>query len=252
MKLLKPLRILYVIYALLLFLVLMIPVFIWAVIASFFGRIKGGNLIYKACGIWGDVWFAAIFIRQKNIYETAFNKNRSYIFVANHISYFDTPALVKTFRQPVRPLGKVELTKIPIFGFIYKRAIVTVDRSSAQNRAKSVLLLKSILNKGISVLVFPEGTFNMTQQPLKSFYDGAFKIAIETKTPIKPVLFLDTYKRMHYSSIFSLSPGLNRSVFLEEIETVDLTLNDMASLKEKVYRQMESKLREYKAAWIKE
>jgi 1-acyl-sn-glycerol-3-phosphate acyltransferase len=177
----KPFQILYVIYALLLFLVLMIPVFIWSVIVSLFGRIKGGNLIYKACMLWGDIWFALLFIRHKNIHETSFNKGKSYIFVANHISYFDTPALVKTFRQPVRPLGKVEMTKIPIFGFIYKRAIVTVDRSSAHNRANSVLLLKSILNKGISVLVFPEGTFNMTGKPLKSFYDGAFKLPSKPK-----------------------------------------------------------------------
>ena len=251
MKLLKPFQILYVIYAILLFLLLMIPVFIWAVIASFFGRIKGGNLIYKACMLWGDVWFALIFIRHKNIHEATYNKNKSYIFVANHISYFDTPALVKTFRQPTRPLGKVEMTKIPIFGFIYKRAIVTVDRTSAQNRANSVLLLKSLLTKGISVLVFPEGTFNLTGKPLKSFYDGAFKIAIETKTPIKPVLFLDTYKRMHYSSIFSLNPGVNRSVFLEEVETANFTINDMSVLKEKVYHLMETKLREYNAPWIK-
>jgi 1-acyl-sn-glycerol-3-phosphate acyltransferase len=252
MKLLKPFQILYVVYALLLFLVLMIPVFLWSVIASFFGRIKGGNLIYRACMLWGDIWFALLFIRHKNIHETAFNKNRSYIFVANHISYFDTPALVKTFRQPVRPLGKIEMTKIPIFGFIYKRAIVTVDRTSAQNRANSVLLLKSILGKGISILVFPEGTFNLTAKPLKSFYDGAFKIAIETKTPIKPVLFLDTYRRMHYSSIFTLNPGINRSVFLKEIETADLTINDLAALKEKVYKLMESKLRDYNAPWIKD
>ena len=50
-------------------------------------------------------------------------------------------------------------------------------------------------------MVFPEGTFNMTTQPLKEFYDGAFRVAIETQTPVKPVLFLDAYSRMHYESI---------------------------------------------------
>ncbi len=39
-------------------------------------------------------------------------------------------------------------------------------------------------------MVFPEGTFNMTTEPLKEFYDGAFRVAIETQTPVKPVLFL--------------------------------------------------------------
>ena len=80
------------------------------------------------------------------------------------------------------------MSKVPVFGFIYRNAIVTVDRSSTGNRAKSVRILKSIIKKGISVLVFPEGTFNMTNQPLKEFYDGAFRVAIETQTPVKPVL----------------------------------------------------------------
>ena len=77
----------------------MIPVFIFSIVASFFGNIRGGNLIYKACRIWGDVWCAVIFIRHKNIYEQPLRKGESYIFVANHISYFDAPIIVKTFRK---------------------------------------------------------------------------------------------------------------------------------------------------------
>jgi 1-acyl-sn-glycerol-3-phosphate acyltransferase len=144
------------------------------------------------------------------------------------------------------------MTKIPVFGFIYRRAIVTVDRSSPGNRTKSVQILKSILRKGISVLVFPEGTFNLTHQPLKEFYDGAFRVAIESNTPVKPVLFLDGYTRMPYEQLFSLSPGISRSVFLEEISTKGLTVNDVAILRKKVYQLMERKLIEYKASWIKE
>src|SRR5215216_5601380 len=221
----KPLLWLYNLYAVVLFIVLMIPVFLFALPVSFLGNIRGGNLIYKACRLWGDVWFALIFIRHKNIYNEPLRKDESYIFVTNHISYLDAPTIVKTFRQPLRTLGKVEMTKIPVFGFIYRKAIVTVDRSSAENRAKSVLILKSVLRKGISVLVFPEGTFNTIRQPLKEFYNGAFRIAIESNTPVKPVIFLDTYNRMPYERLFSLNPGINRSVFLEEISTDGLTIN---------------------------
>ena len=110
--------------------------------------------------------------------------------------------------------------------------------------------MKSIINKGISVLVFPEGTFNMTHDPLKEFFNGAFRIAIETQTPIKPVLFLDTFDRMHYSSIFSINPGKCRVVFLPDIEVEGLTIEDLETIKQKTYRLMEEKLLEYKAAWI--
>ena len=86
---------------------------------------------------------------------------------------------------------------------------------------------------------------------MKEFYDGAFKIAIETQTPIKPVLFLDTYDRMHYESIVSLQPGKSRSVYLEEIPVDGLTLDDVDFLRGKVYKIMEEKLIAYKASWIK-
>jgi len=248
--LLKPFQILYVIYAFVLFVALMIPIFIWALLVLPFGRIRGANLVYFGCIVWADMWFALVFIFHRNIYLEELKKDQSYIFVANHISYLDAALIPKTFRHSIRPLGKVEMAKIPIFGFIYRNAIVTVDRSSAENRAKSVLLLKSILRKGISILVFPEGTFNMTHQPLKEFYDGAFRIAIETQTPIKPVVLLNAYDRMNYNSIFSLNPGKSRSVYLREVPVEGLTVKDVAMLKEKVFDMMSKELVARGAGWI--
>lgn len=245
-------QVLYVVYAIVLFVALMILVFIWSLLVLPFGRIRGGNLVYYACIVWADIWFPLVFIFHKNIFVEKPEPNRSYIFVANHISYLDSAIIPKTFRHPVRPLGKVEMARVPIFGFIYKNVIVTVDRTSAENRAKSVHLLKSVLQKGISVLVFPEGTFNTTGQPLKEFYDGAFRIAIETQTPIMPVLLMNAFDRMHYKSIFSLNPGKSRSVFLPEIPVQGLTVKDAGVLKEKVFKIMEEELRKRKAGWIEE
>jgi 1-acyl-sn-glycerol-3-phosphate acyltransferase len=91
----------------------------------------------------------------------------------------------------------------------------------------------------------------MTHRPLKEFYDGAFRIAIETQTPIKPVLFLDAYDRNNYKSIFSFTPGKARIVYLDEIPVEGLTLKDVKQLKEKVYAIMEEKLVAYKASWIR-
>jgi 1-acyl-sn-glycerol-3-phosphate acyltransferase len=250
-QLLKPLQWLYTIYALLLFVAVMIPVFIWSIIVINFGRIRGGNLVYKGCVVWADVWLFLVGIHHRNIYIEKPKKHQPYIFVANHISYLDAAVIPKTFRRNIRALGKVEMSKIPVFGFIYKYAIVTVDRSSTENRAKSVMLLKSILEKEISVLVFPEGTFNTTGKPLKHFYDGAFRVAIETNTPVKPVLLLDTYTRMNYRSIFSLNPGISRSVFLPEIPVEGMTAEDVPRLREMVYKAMEQELLHYGARWIK-
>lgn len=247
--LLRPFHLLYVLYAVTLFVVLMIPVFIWSLLALMLGRTKGGNMIYYGCMVWADLWCFFIFIRHRNIYKSKADDENSYIYVSNHISYLDSAIVPKTFRHPVRPLGKVEMAKIPVFGFIYKNVIVSVDRSSAANRAKSVNELKSLLKKGISILVFPEGTFNTSGKPLKYFYDGAFRIAIETGTSIRPVLLLDTYDRM--PSVLALNPGRSRAVFLEEIPVTGLTLEDTSFLKEKVYARMQEALEEYNYSWKK-
>ena len=243
-RLLKPLQFLYCIYAFALFIGIMLLIFPFAIIASFFGKIKGGNMVLRLCMLWADLWFPMIFIFHRKIHRSPFDRSKPYIFVANHGSYLDAAILVKAFRQPFRPLGKVEMATIPIFGFIYRNAIVTVDRTDSVKRAGSVRILKSVLRKGISIMVFPEGTFNMTARPLKTFYDGAFRIAIETQTPIKPVLFLDAKKRMHSSSVFTLNPGPTRLLYLDEIPVEGLSLKDVNALKERVYRSMEAGLME--------
>jgi 1-acyl-sn-glycerol-3-phosphate acyltransferase len=248
--LLKPFHWLYCIYALLVFVGIMLLIFPFVLIAALFGKIRGGNMIYRLCILWADLWFLLVFIRHKNYAEQWPDENKQYIFVGNHISYIDAPMFPKIIRRPIRALGRIELSKTPIFGFIYRSVVVIVDRSDAAHRAKSVRNLKSVISKGISIIVMPEGTFNMTDKPLKNFYDGAFRVAIETQTTIKPFLMLDAYDRMHYKHLFTLTPGKSRAVFLEEIPVDGLTLNDLQVLKQKTYDLMERKLIEHKASWI--
>ena len=246
------LKALFSVYGFVLFISIMLILFPFVVIVSFFGKVKGGNMIYKICQLWTDVIFVLWGIFHKNYFEVPHDRNKQYVFVFNHISYMDIPVLMKAIRnQHFRILGKAEMSKIPVFGFFYRNAVVMVDRSSAQKRTASVRQLKSVIRKSISVVIAPEGTFNTTQQPLKEFYDGAFRVAIETQTPVKPILFLDTYDRMSYRNVLSLTPGRSRAVYLNEISVEGLTVKDVSMLKEKVYNLMEEKLIFYKASWIK-
>lgn len=248
----RSLQAIYSVYAFVCFITIMLLIFPFAVIGGMFGKIRGGYFVFRLCMLWADLWFLLIFIRHKKIFETPHEKTKPYIFVSNHISYLDAAIIPKAYRQPIRPLGKVEMAKVPVFGFIYRNAIVTVDRSSPANRANSIRILKSLIKRGISVMVFPEGTFNMTTQPLKEFYDGAFRVAIETQTPVKPVLFLDAYRRLPYESLFRMSPGLSRIVYLDAIPVEGYTINQISELKNKVYEIMKSKLIAYNAAWRRE
>jgi len=242
----KPLQWIYCIYALLTFIAIMFLVVPFVVLALFFGRIKGGNFIYKLVKAWGYLWYLFVGMRHENIYEAPHDPRRQFIFVANHISYMDIPPVVMALSQPVRVLAKYEMSRIPVFGFIYKSATVLVDRRSPEKRAESIREMKIFISRRISIFIFPEGTFNETGAPLKEFYDGAFRIAIETATPIKPVLFLDTVDRLHFSSIFTLTPGRCRVVFLEEVAVDGLTLENLPALKKQVFDVMDAGLRRYR------
>jgi 1-acyl-sn-glycerol-3-phosphate acyltransferase len=242
----RLLLIIYCVYAFLTFVFWMLVVFPFIMLALLLGKVRGGNIIYQLCRFWASAWYLVIGIKHEEIYEHAHDRKKQYIFVANHISYMDIPAIVLIAHQPVRVLGKYEMVKVPIFGWIYRAAVILVDRRDSETRAKSVRALKSALKHHISIFIFPEGTFNESPQPLKDFYDGAFRIAIETETPIKPVLLVDTLDRMHFRSLFELNPGINRVVYLDEVPVTGLTMNDIQVLKQKVYDLMDAGLRRYR------
>jgi 1-acyl-sn-glycerol-3-phosphate acyltransferase len=239
---------LFSIYGFVVFILVMLLIFPFVIFASFFGKVKGGNMIYAICRFWADTCFIFWGIRHTNINKHLTNKGHAVIYVFNHSSYIDIPIMMKTFRnENIRVLAKAELAKVPIFGFIYRSAAVMVDRSSKEARFKSVQELKKILAKNISIVLSPEGTFNTTSKPLKEFYDGAFKIAVETNTPIQPVLFLDALDRLHHRSLLSFNPGKSRAVFLPEI----LPGTNADLLKQQVYQTMEKELIQHKVSWIK-
>ncbi len=223
----------------------MLIAFPFIAIASIFG-VNGGNLIYIICKYWTKIWYISIAMFHKEIYEFPHDRTKQYIFIGNHISYMDIPALVLAIHQPFRALGKYEMVKMPIFGWIYKAAVIQVNRSDSQHRAKSVRALKAVLKRGISIFIFPEGKINETSEILLPFFDGAFKIAIETQTNIKPILFVDTLERLHFKNIFSLCPGKNRVVYLAEINVQGLTMKDLVKVRALSFSIIENGLKKYR------
>jgi 1-acyl-sn-glycerol-3-phosphate acyltransferase len=243
----KLLQLIYCIYALLVFAMLTILSAIALILLIPFGKAKLSKRIYKVCRYWAQTWYIFIGVWHKEIYEANHDFKKPHIFVANHNSYMDIPPIVQLNHQPIRPLGKFESSKIPIFGWVYRAAVILVDRSSPEKRAKSLRNLKAALHKRTSIFIFPEGTFSMThQQPLKSFYNGAFKLAIEMQIPIQPILMIDAVDRMHFESVFSLTPGANRVVYLKTVEVSTYTLEDIEKLKTEVYQMMDQGMRRYR------
>ena len=203
--------------------------------------------IYKIGRYFSKTLYLFIGMRHQEIYEGVHHFNQAHVFVGNHNSYMDIPPIVQLKHQPIKPLGKFESSKIPLFGLFYRHIVIMVDRSNPEKRGQSLQNLKEALRQKISIFIFPEGTFSMTdEKPLKDFYNGAFKLAIEMQVPIQPVLMVDAVDRMHFSSIFSLSPGLNRIVYLPTVYVDNYTLDDVEILKQQVHQMMDDGLRRYR------
>jgi 1-acyl-sn-glycerol-3-phosphate acyltransferase len=241
------LQFLYCMYALLVFAILTIVSVITMLFLIPFSKSKLSKRVYKICRYWAKAFLILIGVRHIEIFEDQHDFKKPHIFVANHNSYMDIPPIVQLKHQPIKPLGKFESSKIPIFGWIYRAAVIMVDRSSPDKRAKSLRNLKAALHKKVSIFIFPEGTFSMTEErPLKNFYNGAFKLAIEMQVPIQPILLVDAVDRMHYSSVFTLTPGKNRVVYLPTVKVDEYTMDDIEILKDKVYQMMDQGLRRYR------
>lgn len=243
----RPFQLLYCFYALIVFAFLTtLSVFAMSLVIPF-SKINLSKRIYKIARYFSQSLYLLLGIRHKEIFEGIHHFNQPHIFVGNHNSYMDIPPIVQLKHQPIRPLGKFESSKIPLFGLFYKNAVILVDRSDPEKRAQSLRNLKEALKQHISIFIFPEGTFSMSEdQPLKSFYNGAFKLAIEMQVPIQPVLMIDAIDRMHFNSITSITPGMNRVVYLPTVQVANYTIDDLELLKNQVHKMMEDGLRRYR------
>jgi 1-acyl-sn-glycerol-3-phosphate acyltransferase len=125
----------------------------------------------------------------------------SYVFVANHASYMDIPAILSRLPYQFRFFAKTGLFKIPFLGtHLHRAGHLPVDRSSARASLKSMSAgARLIAERGISVLLFPEG--GRSPRGLREFKDGAAYIAIKAGVPVVPIAIVGMRRLLPMGSI---------------------------------------------------
>lgn len=197
---------------------------------------------YKFLWLWSGIFSLLTFIRYEFYGRENFKKGNSFIYVSNHTSFLDLPGLTLFIGKEYRPLAKKELLKLPVFGWIARGAAVIVDRSSGESKKKSMAILKETLAHGISILLFAEGTQNRTKELLQPFKDGAFRIAMDTQTPILPMVIVGAGKLMPPGTI-NLKPGKVKIAVGEPI-AVDAT-EAVPVLKQRTFDVMKEMMLHY-------
>jgi 1-acyl-sn-glycerol-3-phosphate acyltransferase len=233
MKLLKyPFWLLYRIWFYLLVLlpiILLFPLILITILSE-----KTYSLFFKIARLWARVILIAMGFRYSIKGTENFEEGKSYMLVANHTSMTDIMLMLLAVKNhPFVFVGKKELVNIPIFGFIYKRVCILVDRENSKSRFAVFERAQNRIQQGLSICIFPEGGVPDESILLDEFKDGAFRIAIEHQLTIIPITFYDNKKRFSYT-FFSGSPGKMRAKIHPPIETIGKTMDDKLHLKQQV------------------
>ena len=231
----------YFLYVCILFITLIVLSFPITLLLLLFPESIKDRGIFWLMKIISNLWFILTGMIPRNYNRRKIDFSKSYIITPNHQSYIDAAVIYTSIPQLFKTLGKKEIEKAPVYGVIYKNVVITVDRSSMTARANSFRKMKKELDRGNSIVIFPEGTFSNTPiTSLLPFQDGSFSLAIQQQTDILPVLFIDTAKRMHPANLMRFTPGWNRAVFLPPVTTLGLEKKDLDGLKHYVEGYMQA------------
>jgi 1-acyl-sn-glycerol-3-phosphate acyltransferase len=127
-------------------------------------------------------------------------RSRPYVVVCNHESLADV-VIVGCLPWEMKWLSKLAILRIPFLGLMMRMVgDVAVRRHDPESRRRAYEKLRSWLERGVPVIIFPEGTRALTEE-LLPFHEGAFRLALETGVPILPLALSGTRQAIHKGSL---------------------------------------------------
>lgn len=200
-------------------------------------------LAYKLKTLWayGSCYFSFLFPVVH--YEKKFHWPEKAIIVANHSSYLDIVLVPFYCRNTAIFMGKAELLKVPLFRNFFRYMDIPVNRKSITDSHRAYVRAAEELRKNHMVILFPEGTISPLGV-LKPFKEGAFRLAIQEKVPIIPVVYKENWKYLQNGGFLKAParPGFPRIFIGSPVSTAHLTENQADALKEQIRNFMLDKL----------
>lgn len=238
----KLIRALYTGYGFLIFVLLFLLFFPLLLIPIVFK--KQFNLVGVLNRWWGILLFTLIALPWRIDVRGKLDKNKQYIFCPNHFSYIDIAAMGLNPMNAIF-VGKSAMEKIPVFGFMYRKLHITVDRSKLASKYGSYTRSLDALTEGKSLVIFPEGGIVSTNPPhMSRFKDGAFRLAIEKQIEIVPVTFPHNWIILPDPNMLLHWKRLTL-IFHEPIDVTGYTGKDVDTLKERVYQVLDQELKKH-------
>jgi len=226
----------FALWALLTFLITFLIIFIPSMFCWLIPEPKGQDIFIKIARIWMNVWLTLVGCPIKIKGQKNFIPGETYIITCNHNSLMDVPLSCPYIPGPNKTIAKNSFAKIPLFGFFYMKGYVLIDRKSESSRRRSFEKMKEVLEKGMHMSIYPEGTRNRTAEPLKKFHDGAFKLSADTGCSIIPAIMFNTKKVLPMGKPFYFWPHKLEIHFLPAVPISESI--SYSDLKEKVFAIM--------------
>ncbi|MEM6326932.1 MAG: lysophospholipid acyltransferase family protein [Bacteroidota bacterium] len=163
------------------------------------------------------------------------NRRGPYVVVCNHQSNADIP-VISRLPWEMKWVGKKSLFQLPVAGWLMRLSDdIPVDRKDPESRAAVVRRAREVIGHGVSVMFMPEGTRSRDARVLR-YQDGAFRLAVETGTPVLPLAIDGTSEALPTQGWQFGHADVRLHVF-DPVQTADLTVADVPALRERV-RQM--------------
>jgi len=168
------------------------------------------------------------------------------VVVPNHTSYLDIVFSPFYLDHTAVFMAKSELKKIPLFKYFFMGFDIPVTRKSATDAHKAFTLAGQRIEQGISVVIFPEGTIS-DEGKLRSFKNGAFKLAIDKQVPVIPVVNLNNWHYLENGGFLKTNgrPGIPEIVVGDPIMTKGMTEENLEELKNKVHTFITQELHKF-------
>jgi 1-acyl-sn-glycerol-3-phosphate acyltransferase len=224
-------------WGLLTFIITFLLFFLPSMVAYLIPNPKGQDYFIAVSRWWMRVWLPLVGCPVRVKGRSQFQNGQTYVIVFNHNALIDAPLSAPFVPSGNKTIAKSSFSKVPIFGWFYARGSVLIDRKNEVSRRRSFEEMKHVLNNQMHMCIYPEGTRNRTAEPLKPFYDGAFKLAVDTGKPIMPCIILGTKKAMPANIPFYLFPTLLKMHFLSPVESKGKTA---AELNKEVFNRMKN------------
>lgn len=200
-------------------------------VATIVGR---RDWLYPVCHWGAKYWLAWCGAKMKVTGQENLSPDENYVFVANHKSYLDTATMFVYMGRRMGFVAKKELAQVPIVGTLMPFVnILKIDRSNSHKALETMKAIRGVFERGISIGIFAEGTRAYPNEFLP-FKKGAFHLALQTQSPIIPVVIKNTDWIMGKKTGVAYS-GTIEVVLLPPVETKGLTVeNDLMNVLKKV------------------